>query len=67
MTWSSKQQLNQEDLVCLQDVLLALSLRLEKRSQNPLDIMMNWNFGDMTRNISIENMLESILINRGSE
>ncbi len=66
-SWSSKQQLSPKDLTYLQDVLLEMYLKLQKPSQNPLDIMMNSNFGDMTRIISTRKLLENILTSLGSD
>ncbi len=63
MTWSSKQRLTRSDLVCLQDVLLGISLRLLEKDYNSPGIMTNITFEDMTRTISTRNMLEDILIN----
>ncbi len=67
MSWSSKQRINPEDLVSLQNDLLALSIKLSRKDYNILDIMTDTTFDDMTRRISTKNMLESILINLGKD
>ncbi len=66
-SWSSLQVLKKEDLAILQDVLLALSLKLQEKDYNIMGIMKNTNFGDMTQIISTKNMLESILTNLEKE
>ncbi len=67
MSWSSKQRLSPKDLAYLQDVLLELSLKLEKQSASPLDSITNTNFGDMTQNISTRSMLANIFTNLGKD
>jgi len=62
-SWSSKQHIMPNDLAYLQDVLLALSMKLARKDYNTMGIMTNTTFEDMTRLISTRKMLKDILIN----
>ncbi len=62
MSWSSRQRLSREDLAYLQNVLLELFIKLQKRDYNYPGIMTDTTYGDMTQVISTRNMLKDILI-----
>ncbi len=66
-SWSSKQRLDREDRACLQDVLLAISIKLSKLDQNTMGIMTNTTYADLTQIISTRNMLKDILISLENE
>ncbi len=67
MSWSSKQRLSKEDLASLQNVLLDLLTKLEKKAYNSPDTMINTTSGDLTQTTSIRNMLKDTLTSLGND
>jgi len=63
--WSSKQQLNREDLVYLQKDLLLLSMKLENKSSKPSGIMTSSN--SMILDFIMRNILANTIINLVNE
>ncbi len=65
MTWSSKQQLSLENLVCLRNDLLALYMNLQKWDSSPWDTITR--LSNMTLDSIWKNIENDGLINQGND